>query len=69
MRTSNSHLFSLSDQLYCHTGLPCSIQLILLSHFEFQWLYSSTVLVELNDPLPEAEELVISLEASALREG
>lgn len=47
----------------------CSIRLTLTSHFEIQWLSSPTVLDELNDPLPGAEELVISLEASAFREG
>lgn len=47
----------------------CSIWLTLTSHPEIQWLHSSTVLDELSDPLPEAEELVISLEASAFKEG
>lgn len=46
-----------------------SVQLPVTSHFKIQWLYTSTVLDELNDPRPEAEELVISLEASAFREG
>lgn len=47
----------------------CSIQLALTSHFEIQQLYSQTLSDELNDPLPEAQELVISLEASDFREG
>lgn len=61
MITSNSHSSSPSDNLYRHTGRP--VQLTLTSHFEIQRLYSYTVSDELNDPLPEAPELVMSLEA------
>lgn len=39
------------------------------THLKFNGFYSSTVLGELNDPAPEAEELVISYEGSAFREG
>lgn len=60
---------TLSNNTQVYHKKTCPFQLTLTSHFESQWLHSSTVLDELNDPLLEAEELVLSLEDSAFRGG